>query len=253
MSKKAPYQLGLVLSGGGIRGFAHIGILQALEERGIKPDIIAGASAGAIVGAFYADGKSPSQIRELLKDKNFFNYSRLQLPQNGLLKLTGLKRQLQEDLEVDNLEELKVPLFVSVTNISQAKVEYLNKGSIADVILASASIPILFSPVKIDGQFYADGGLYDNLPVKPLQGLCRRIIAVNVTPLSQEVKLKNMIQVSSRIVELTLNANMEASKAAADFLLEPPSVEEFNILDIKNRDKIYQLGYDYAKKLKINI
>ncbi|NJM16566.1 MAG: phospholipase, partial [Bacteroidales bacterium] len=99
------YNIGLVLSGGAARGFAHLGILQALEENNLKPDIISGVSAGAIAGAFYADGYSPIEILQILKGKKMWEYVRLAFKRQGLMKITGLDNILRQYLRANTFEE----------------------------------------------------------------------------------------------------------------------------------------------------
>ena len=156
MTKK--YKTGLVLSGGGTRGFAHLGLIAALYKIGIQPDVISGASAGAIVGAFIAAGKKPEDILEIFKKGWFFQYTHIQLPVDGLLKLDGLKEIIEKEIEVKNIEDLKLPLHICVSNLNEGRAEYKNKGPLGTTVLASSSIPVLFSPVKLGAFQYVDGG-----------------------------------------------------------------------------------------------
>src|SRR5688572_17324039 len=110
--------IGYVLSGGGARGFAHLGVIKALEELGIKPDIISGVSAGAIAGALYAAGKKPDEILELLKKNNFFGWSTLLLRKNGFFSMNLLKSLLNEVLGKNDFEVLKTKLFVTATDVN---------------------------------------------------------------------------------------------------------------------------------------
>src|SRR5665811_384027 len=181
MTKK--YKTGLVLSGGGTRGFAHLGVIAALVEKGIKPDIISGTSAGAITGAFIAAGKTPEEILKIFKKGSFFKYTKLHIPTDGLLKLDGLKEVIQKEIASKNIEDLKVPFFVAVSNLNKGIVEYKNKGLLGETVLASSSIPILFSPVILNGDSYVDGGLMDNIPISPIKTKCEQIIVSNIRPI----------------------------------------------------------------------
>ena len=184
------YKTGLVLSGGGTRGFAHLGVIAALLEKGIKPDVISGTSAGAIAGAFIASGKTPKEIRDLLKKGSFFKYTKLQIPKDGLMKLDGLKELFQKEIKAKKLEDLDIPLYVTVSNLNTGDVEYHNTGTLDEMVLASASIPILFSPVNIDGNRYVDGGLLDNIPIEPIKSDCEQIIVSNISPIKPKQNLK---------------------------------------------------------------
>ena len=134
MSKK--FKTGLVLSGGGTRGFAHLGAIAALKEQGITPDIISGTSAGAIVGAFIASGKSPEEVHKLLKMGGFFRYTKMHLPVDGLLRLDGLKEVLEKEISYKTVEELPIPLYITVSNLNKGVVEYLNEGPLSETVLA---------------------------------------------------------------------------------------------------------------------
>ena len=174
MAKK--YKTGLVLSGGGTRGFAHLGVIAALNELGIQPDVISGVSAGAIVGAFIAAGKNPEEILEIFKRGWFFQYTQIHLPVYGLLKLDGLKELIDKEIEVKRIEDLQIPLHICISNLNKGRVEYRDKGPIGSTVLASSSIPVLFAPVKLGVFHYVDGGLMDNIPVEPVKDDCEQLI-----------------------------------------------------------------------------
>ena len=162
------YKTGLVLSGGGARGMAHIGALDALGRNNWEIDIISGVSAGAIIGSLYAAGHSPSAILELMKEKNIFDYTSLKPGSGGLLSLSGMKKLLKDNLP-GRFEDLKIPLVVAVTNLNKGRIEYIREGDPAEAVVASASIPVLFAPQPFNGQLYADGGVFDNLPASPIR------------------------------------------------------------------------------------
>lgn len=245
------YNIGIVLSGGAARGFAHLGVLKALNEKGIYPDIISGASAGAIIGAFIAHGKTPDQVYKLLKNKKITDYTKIHLPVSGFFGLEKLTKILKEDIKVKNIEELEKPLYVAVTNLNKGVVEYHNKGPLNEIILASSSIPIIFSPVNINDTLYVDGGLLDNIPIKPLINNCKKIIAVNVLPVQKSGKLDNMIKIAARTFQVSINANVRYVKLKSDLYIEPEGLTKYNIFDTKNTDVLFELGYEYVKKLEI--
>jgi NTE family protein len=122
------YRTGLVLSGGGARGFAHLGVLQALNEAGIYPDIISGASAGALAGVMYCDGYKPKEILKIMKSGSRLDYMRPTVPRDGLLQISGIVRILDTHLKAKTFEELKMPLYVSTTDINSGKVVYFSKA-----------------------------------------------------------------------------------------------------------------------------
>ncbi|SHE32260.1 NTE family protein [Mariniphaga anaerophila] len=241
------YKTGLVLSGGGTRGFAHLGVIAALFEKGIRPDVISGASAGAIVGTFIASGKTPEEIMAIFNKGWFFKYTNLHLPVDGMLKLNGLKEVIQQEIPYENIEDLPVDFFVSVSNLNLGKVEYRNSGPLDKIVLASSSIPVLFSPVKIDGQLYVDGGLVDNIPVEPIKNDCEHIVAVNISPLNPRKKFKNLIQIATRTFYMSVNANMNEVKKYSSVYIEPEGIDSYDILSLSHANELYELGYNSLK------
>ena len=242
------FKTGLVLSGGGTRGFAHLGAIKALNEKGIFPDVISGTSAGSIVGVFTASGKTPEEILKIFKKGWFFQYTKLHLPVDGLLKLDGLKEIIQKRISAKNIEDLKIPFFVAVSNLNKGKVEYKNKGPLGEYVLASSSIPILFAPVKINGELYADGGLMDNIPIEPIKHDCEQIIVINISPLNPREKIKNLIQIASRTFYMSVNANVSLINKYATHFIEPDGIDRFDILSRSHAEELFELGYQSTLK-----
>ncbi|MDT8402598.1 MAG: patatin-like phospholipase family protein [Bacteroidales bacterium] len=250
---KRKYKYGIALGGGGVRGYAHLGVLQALEEKGIKPDILSGTSAGAIAGAFIAAGKTPREAFELFKKQKLTDFVKVKMPKTGLLNLDRLRDNLAKHIKADDLEDLEIPFFVAVSNIIDGKVEYFNKGPLVKLVQASASIPVLFAPVEIDGKLYSDGGLFDNVPVEPLRGKCKKIIAINISPINKTDKLKNLIQIAARTFHLSVDSTIQGIEDNCDLVIEPSDLDKFEILDASKADEIYKVGYEYCKGLDIDL
>ena len=242
------YKTGLVLSGGGTRGFAHLGVIAALLEKGIKPDIISGVSAGAIVGAFIAGGKTPEEILEIFKKGWVFRYTKLHIPIDGLLKLDGLKEVIQKEIPVKNIEDLKIPFFIGISNLNRGIIEYKNRGSLAEIVLASSSIPILFSPVTIGRYSYVDGGLMDNIPIHPIKNDCEQIIVSNISPVNPKAKVKNLIQIATRTFYMSVNANMKEVRKHTTVFIEPKGIDKHDILSRTHADELFELGYNSTIK-----
>ncbi len=242
-------KIGISLSGGGARGIAHLGVLQALEEVGIFPDVLTGASAGSIVGALYATGLRPRKILAILKEKSLLQIFSLSFPKKGMTDLRFLRQMFAKHIGHDDFDQLKTPLTVSVTNLNAGHTEYLNHGSLTQVVEASASIPILFKPVIIDNTNYVDGGLLDNLPAKPLIGQVDFSIGVNVMPIGDisNEKLKTGYAVMVRTFQLAVIANSMANYSLFDEVIEIEGIEKYSIFQIKKADEIYDLGYKNAQ------
>ncbi len=251
--RSKPYNLGIALSGGGARGFAHLGILKALEEKGIKPDVISGTSAGAIAGAFLAAGKSPDEAFEIIKHYKFFDFTTIRIPKTGLFNLDSLRSSINLEIPQKRIEELPKPLFVTAANMLDGNVEYFSEGPLAEIVQASASIPLLFSPVEIRGKLYADGGVLDNLPLKPLLACCNKTLLVNISPLRPISEMKNLVQVATRMLQLSVNAREDLKKRQSDFYIEPSELDKFEIHDTKHAREIFEVGYHHTKELSISL
>ncbi len=243
---------GIALGGGGARGYAHLGVLEALREKGIEPDIISGVSAGAIAGAFIASGKSPREAFEIIKEYRFTDFTKFRIPRNGLLSLEKLKARLKQEIEQENIQDLKIPLVIAVSNILKGKVEYLDSGPLADIVEASASIPVLFSPVQLEGGLYCDGGLFDNLPVAPLKKKCKKIIAVSISPVNELDTISGILEIAARTFQLSVNHGIDKVKKSCKVFIEPTGLYQYDIMDTKHADEIFKLGYDHVKQMDIS-
>lgn len=245
------HNIGIVLSGGGARGFAHLGVLQALKERGIEGDVYSGVSAGAVISAFMADGKSPKETHEILKAYDLFEYSNIQLTTKGLFSLNALKSKIKTNLSTNKIEDLKKPIYIAVTNLNDGIIEYFDKGEIDTFLLASVSIPVVFPPTEINGKSYADGGIIDNLPVSPLLGKCKKIIGINISPTSKIDNLGNILGIAKRVFHIHVDITMRESIPACHIYIEPKGIEKYDLLKNTHADELFELGYKAAKNIDI--
>lgn len=173
-------RLGLILSGGGARGFAHIGVLKVLEREGVHFDVIAGTSMGAILGAFYANGRRADDLYRLADTTSWREVVDLSL-QTGLFKGDRLEAFLAEHLPA-TFEGLEVPLAVTTTDIETGEGVVHMEGDLVRAVRASSSFPGAFEPIQFQGRTLADGGIVNNLPVAAATLLgATRSIASDVT------------------------------------------------------------------------
>ena len=248
-TKEEKYDVGVVLSGGGTRGFAHLGVLKALEESNIKPDIISSVSAGSVVGALYADGKTPEEILKVLTSKKLFTYLEITIPKTGLVKMSGFEKTLKKLLKAENFEDLSIPLKVFAVNMNTAKYTCFEKGPLAIAVKASSSIPIIFQPVEINDELFTDGGLINNFPVEALEGKCKRIIGVNVNPLGVKRNLDNLKIIAERTFQINIRSHTLDRKHKCDLFIEPEGLDDYGLLDLSGANEVFDLGYNTAKKL----
>lgn len=249
------YKIGLVLSGGGARGFAHLGVIQALNDAGIFPDIISGTSAGALVGVLYADGYSPKEILHLMNPGSRLDFMRPTLPREGLLQISGIVKILKSHLHAKTFEELKMPLYVSATDLNNGKAVYFSEGDLLDPVIASASIPVLFQPVIINNTYYVDGGVLDNLPLLPIENKCRFLIGSFVNPVGYIEKISGLINIAERTFMLSMSKEITEKAKKFDLFIAPVELRNYKILDPDKAEELFSIGYKATKeKLKdINI
>lgn len=178
---RAGQRVGFILSGGGARGFAHIGALRVLEQHGLKPDVLAGTSMGAIVAALYAAGYTADELEDLVLGTTMRDIVDLSL-QGGLLKGARLVHFLREHLPPD-FSDLKIPLAVTTTDVETGEQVLITQGDLATAVRASSSFPGAFEPEELDGRVLADGGIVNNLPVEAAAMLgASWTVALDVTP-----------------------------------------------------------------------
>jgi NTE family protein len=251
-SKKAEvfeFKTGIVLSGGAARGFAHAGVLQALNEEGIFPDVVSGVSAGALVGAFYCAGYEPEEILKLFIEKGVFDFVKPSLPKYGFFRMTGLEELLEEHIPAKTFDELNIPLYITATNFHTGAAEYFHSGPVAQCVIASASIPIVFNPIVIDHVAYLDGGLVDNLPVEPIRNHCRQLIGVYVNPIGFVDQLEGMAKIAERSFLLAVGGKIGPKIPQFDIFIEPIALRNYGFMDVKKGKEMFGIGYRETKKI----
>lgn len=281
--EKEDIKVGLVLSGGGAKGLAHIGALKVIEESGVKIDYIGGTSMGAIIGSLYASGYSANQLdsifrktnfRTLIQDdlprraKNHFEKQRAQkyivsLPFDDF-KLTlptslskgqniyNLLSQLTYPVnDIENFENLPIPFLCIGTDIETGERLLLEDGSLAQAVAASAAIPSLFKPVEIDGRMVSDGGITDNYPIEEIRkrGM-DYIIGVDVQDsLVDRSELKTVFEIMTQVGNFRTIKDMKDKRPQTDLYIKP-DISEFTILSFDKGDEIVKSGEEGAAQLK---
>jgi NTE family protein len=241
--KGKSYLFGLALGGGGAKGFCHIGVLKAMEEAGIKPDILAGVSSGAVVAALYADGCSTDSIMSIYKQLNFIEYLSVDLTEGGVFSLKGFKTFLDQHLKAKTFEELKIPLRVVVTDLDHGNSVVFCKGSLTDALIASCSVPILFEPWIINGIHYVDGGLMHNLPAFALRSDSKFLMGVNLGPIQADSYDKSIMTIALRSYRFIFRSNANYDKSLCDLVVEPAKIADYDGSDVDDIKNLTELGY----------
>ena len=283
-------KIGLVLSGGGAKGFAHIGVLKVLEEAGVKIDYIGGTSMGAVVGGLYATGYSANQIDSIFKatdfdhllqdyiprsSKNFyekkndelyaislpFDKFRIGIPialSKGLYNYNLLNRLTYSVRNVRDFNKLPIPFLCIATDIEAGKQVLLNKGYLAQALLASSAFPTLFSPVEIDGKLLVDGGVTNNYPIEEVRKMgADIIIGVDVQDdLKDRYSLKEATKILVQITNLQMIEKMKEKIDQTDIYIKP-DVKDYGVISFDEGQEIIKQGenatfvvYDKLKQLR---
>lgn len=246
---KPPYRLGVALSGGGARGFAHVGALKALEEAGMKPDVIAGVSAGAVAAVMYAAGVPLDEMLSLFTSTKFTDFARPSLIHgDGMFTLMRFKQFIEEATGIDRLENLRIPTYVGVTDLDHGEPAEFHEGPLGERVVASCSIPIVFSPVEIDGIHYVDGGVLRNLPAWIIREKCETLIGINVSPLRTFEYKKSFLDIGMRTYNLMAKANQQQDMDICDHVIITPELIHYQVFNLKDIHKAYLSGYAAAHR-----
>ena len=235
---------GIALSGGGARGFAHLGALQAMNEMRIEIDEISGTSAGSIAAAFYANGYSPKEALDAIANTNLFKIIWPAFSLSGLINMSKSEEVFRKFFSDDTFSKTKIPLRIVATDLNQGKRHVFKEGPLVKAMIASSCIPFIFDPVKIGAISYVDGGIVNNLPSEVLRDSCDIVIGINVAPIVNEDDLGGPKKMIERISMVSINANVETSIKECDIIIEPKELRKFGTFDVKKANEIYQIGYD---------
>ncbi len=274
--KGEPLRVGLALSGGGAKGIAHVGILEALEEAGVRVDYITGTSMGSLIGGLYAIGYSTDQLvdivfstdfNELFLDRRYrryiTNYEKLfddrtmmsfPLTRRGIGLPAGvisgqhiytyLSRLTWNAFDIDDFNQFPIPFAATGTNLETGEGTVFRSGSLADAMRASMSIPSVFAPMEIDGQIYVDGGLTRNLPVQDAIDMgANFVIAVDVgSKLHDREKLTSLTAIMNQTIHFRILDNTDIQRRLADHLVDVTDVYEYSSSDFDQAFDILEAG-----------
>lgn len=281
--QKSQPKVGLVLSGGGAKGFAHIAVLKEIDKAGVQLDYIAGTSMGAIVGGLYAAGYSADQIEEIVLDTDFESLLRDRLPRNAAtffekefeektsitLPITkgkiGLPRAISKGQNITNLlfelfdathqitdfSKLPIPFFCIATDVETGGEVVIENGSLPMALRASGSFPTLLNPVVIDGKLLIDGGVANNFPIDLMKSKGMDIIIGSDVEgrLFEKEKLNSAIAILNQIVSYQMYHKSEIQKENVDVYIHP-DIFTFNVVDFDKKSQILEKGREEAIKFR---
>lgn len=238
-----------VLSGGGARGYAHLGVLKAFAENNIFPEVISATSAGSIAAAFICDGYSTDEVREIFQKHKLGLSMQWRNWRAGFLSLKKVEEVLKLTLRHKTFESLDTPLYITATNFVTGDQTIFSEGTLIPAILAASSVPLLFPPVEIAGAQYVDGGLSGNLPIEPLLAQYRDIIGVHVNPLTPYNPSNGFLANVERTLHLAIREPVLKNKLLCRHFIEPTELGQYGMFEFNRLEAIYTTGLDYTRNL----
>jgi len=221
---KVPLKIGLVLGGGAARGFAHIGVIQVLEEAGIRPSLVVGTSAGSLVAAFYASGKTGAQLQQVAESMEEAAFADWTLPifSRGMLRGEALARYVSVQVKGRLIETMPMPLGIVATDLNSGQGVLFQRGDTATAVRASSAVPALFQPVKISGREYVDGGLVSPVPVRYARQMgAEFIIAVDISSAPEGNSASDTLQVLLQTFSIMSKSINNFELREADVVVRP--------------------------------
>ena len=243
-------KVALVLGGGAARGFAHAGVIRALERAKIPIDIVVGANTGSLIGAIYADKKSGSDLETIalsLEERDIFDYNFIN-PTQGFARGERLEDFISKRLGAKEIGELKLPFAAVATDIQNGEIVILQSGSIARAVHASSAIPGIFIPVSYQGKLLVDGGVLDNLPVDVARKMGSDVvIAVDLGEAAKAAPVSNVFENVVMSFYLMARQSTEARVKQADVVIRP-KLSEVGWIDFSRKKEVFALGVQAAEQ-----
>lgn len=242
-------KIGLVLSGGGVKAIAHVGLLKVLLENNIKPTHVTGTSAGAMVAAFYAKGYDIDTMLTFFKTTPLLKLSMYTRVKPGFMDSEKYVSFFKDYFPDDNFKSLKHPLTIAATNLTTGKLDFFDSGQLIKPIIASCAIPPVFSPIEMNDNLYCDGGVLNNFPIEPLLGQCDCILGSFVNPVApiKNNEISSAIKLLYRAYHIGMDVYDIEKFKLCDYVFTPSKVKTIGALDTKAIDKAFEMGYRYAK------
>jgi NTE family protein len=246
---KPPVKLGLALGGGAARGFAHIGVIQALEEAGIRPDLVVGTSAGSLVAALYAQGKTGAELAALALSMDEGALTDWAFPSRGVIRGEALARYVREQTGGLPIEQMKLPLGIVATDLDSGQGVLFQRGDTGAAVRASSAVPAVFQPVKIAGREYVDGGLVAPVPVRYARQMgATLVIAVDISTPPEGNNTGDTLKLLLQTFAIMGKTISQFELRAADFVVQPPLVGVSGA-DFTSRLRAIRSGRDTAAAL----
>jgi len=241
--KRVP-KFGLALGGGAARGFAHVGVIQVLEEAGIKPDMVVGTSAGSVVAAFYASGKDGAQLQkaaETMEEATITDWT-VPLLGRGMMRGDGLARYVNKQTGNRRIEDFKMPLGIVATDLKTGEGILFQRGDVGTAVRASSSVPSVFEPVRIGNREFVDGGLVSPVPVRYARQMgAEYVLAVDISSPPESGKTGDMFDILMQTFTIMGKSINKLELRDADLVVRP-ALSDVGSADFKARRRSIEAG-----------
>lgn len=240
-------RIALALGGGAARGFAHVGVIQVLEEAGIRPDLVVGTSAGSLVAALYASGNSGTQLQKIAETMDEATFTDWSLPlfNRGVLRGDALARYVSQQVGGKRIEELGMPLGILATDLQTGEGVLFERGDIATAVRASSAVPGLFQPVRISGRDYVDGGLVAPVPARQARQMgAELVIAVDISSQPEANGANDLFHILLQTFSIMSKTINSLELKGRDMLVVRPALAGIGGTDFAARSRAIQAGRD---------
>ena len=241
--------LALALGGGAARGAFHLGVLDFCEQHNIKIQAYSGSSIGAIISASHASGIRAKEQLKIFSSKEMrqtlkFNYFR-----NGLLKIDTSNKIIKELLPIEKLENIPKPVWVNAYDLKKKELHYFNSGDTITLCIASSALVPIFKPVSYEGMYLIDGGLFDNIPIKPLQDKSYDIYAIDLFAKEHKTTIKklNPLKEIKKSLFKQLHENHKHSMENTNYYLGSQHIRNFSLFTFQELEECFKLGIKEAQ------
>lgn len=238
----------LALGGGAVLGAAHIGVLKALDEHGVKITRISGTSIGALIATLFAFGKSPADIEAVVAELDWLTVSSFTLSRYGILSNDELGKKVVAALGDVDFADARIPLALMATDLGNGRKVVLTEGKVSRAVMASSCIPGVFVPVEIDGRLLVDGGLVENVPVSPLREAgADFVIGVDLNAGRQYQRPDDIIDVLANAIDIAIDNVTRSQTSEADLVIAP-ELASYNRRDTSRIGELIEAGYRGARQ-----
>ncbi|RXJ84320.1 patatin-like phospholipase family protein [Arcobacter cloacae] len=247
--------IAFALGGGASRGAFHLGVLDFCEQQNIDIKAYSGSSIGAIIAASHASGIKAKEQLKIFSSKDVKQALKFNYFKNGLLKIDTSNKIIKELLPIEKLENIPKPIWLSAYDIKKKQLHYFNSGDTVTLCMASSALIPLFKPISYEGMYLIDGGLFDNLPIKPLQNKGYDIHTLDLFAKESKIgiKNKNPIKNIKRLLFKQLHQNHKHSIENTNYYIGTHHIRNFSLFSFKELDECFKLGFKEAQKHFLDI